>query len=433
MTKTSILILLTTLLLSGCDVDVVTTRGGTIVSNPAGINCRSDSGTCSVKNYERLGNVNDVVIARLTAIPDSGYRFSHWKGCDSSSNLHCRKKLEGDIRIEATFVPITLATPSGNTGALRFVAVGDFGKGNTNQKLVGDAMQRVCDQAGGCNFAIGLGDNIYEGQPQNSYDALFETKFEHPFINVKFPFYMALGNHDNSLIIDGGGNFNHRGEIQVDYSYRTDRFSDKWRMPARYYEHSFPQGAPTPLASFFALDSNPFISAVELNPEYLLLRYSDEQRTWIRQALANSRATWKIAYAHHPFLSNGLHGNAGNYDFLPPLAPRMSGEVYRRWLQANVCGKVDMFVAGHDHEVQVLHSVPECGNTILVVSGAGADPRAFVDRARNPALYLQDNQLGFVISEINGDTMTMKVYSVSQSDGLATLKYQKVFPRRALN
>lgn len=431
-----ILTLFAALLLAGCDFTVVTSKGGTIISNPAGINCRSDSGTCVVKNYERLGDGNDDVTTRLTAIPDSGYRFAYWKGCDSTTNLHCYKHMSGDIRIEAAFTPITLAAPGSATGSLRFVAVGDFGKGNTNQKLVGDAMQRVCDQSGGCNFAIGLGDNIYGAQPSDAYDPLFESRFETPFANVNFPFYMALGNHDNSLIIDGGGQFNHRGEIQVAYSYRTDRVSDKWRMPARYYEHSHPQGALNPLVTFFALDSNPFISPLDANPDYLLLRYSDEQRNWLRQSLANSRANWKIAYAHHPFLSNGLHGNAGSYDGLLPVGPltaRMSGEVYRRWLQDNVCGKVDMFVVGHDHDIEVLHSVPECSNTILLVSGAGADPRAFADRARNPALYLQDNQLGFVINEINGDTLTMKVYSVSQTDGQATLKYQKAFPRRALN
>jgi len=424
------------LLLTACDFEVVVSKGGTVISDPAGINCRNGSGTCIVRDYERLGDGNDDVTTRLTAIPDAGYRLAYWKGCDSTRLLTCSKHMSGDIRIEAVFAPITLAAPGASTASLRFVAVGDFGKGNSNQKLVGDAMQRVCDQLGGCGFAIGLGDNIYGGQPQSSYDSLFETKFEHPFVNVRFPFYMALGNHDNSLVIDGGGQFNHRGEIQVAYSYRTDRFSDKWTMPARYYEHSHPQGALNPVASFFALDSNPFISPLDLNPDYLLLRYADEQAAWLAQVRSNSRANWKIAYAHHPYLSNGLHGNAGSYDGLMvvgPLTARMSGEVYRQWLQKNVCGKVDVFVTGHDHDVQLLHSVPECGNTILLVSGAGADPRAFVDAKRNAAVYLQDNQLGFVVNEIVGDKLTMKTYSVSTSDGQATLRHQVTFPRRALN
>lgn len=430
-----LLLALAGLLLAGCDFEVVTTQGGTVVSDPAGINCRAGSGTCIVKNYERLGDGNDNVTTRLTAIPDAGWRFSHWKGCDSTRHLHCWKQMKGDIRIEAAFTPITPAAASGNTGTLRFVAVGDFGKGNANQRLVGDAMQRVCDQSGGCDFAIGLGDNIYGAQPQDSYDNLFETKFEQPFANVRFPFYMALGNHDNSLIIDGGGNFNHRGEIQVAYSHRTDRSSNKWIMPARYYVHSHPQGALNPLATFFALDSNPFMSPLDINPDYFFLRYADEQATWLRQALASNRAPWKIAYAHHPYLSNGLHGNAGNYDSLLPVGPltyRLSGELYRQWLQKHVCGKVDVYVAGHDHDVQLLHSVPECGNTILLLSGAGADPRAFVDRKRNPVIYQQDNQLGFAIGEISGDTLRVKIYSVSGTDGAAMLRFQQAFPRRAL-
>lgn len=430
-------LVLASLLLAGCDFEVVTNKGGTIVSSPAGINCRSDSGTCIVRNYERLGDGNDKVTTRLTAIPDDGYRFSHWKGCDSKKNLHCFKNMSGDIRIEAAFAPIKLAPASGNNTSLRFVAMGDWGKGNIDQKLVGDAVARVCNEAGGCNFGIGLGDNIYgTKKPTDAYDDIFNWKFEYPYVNINFPFYMTLGNHDNSLIIDGAGQFNMMGDVQVAYSYRTDRPSDKWRMPSRYYEHRQPQGASMPLASFFSLDSNPFISAVDINPEYFLLKYGSEQGAWFDRALADSRGTWKIAYAHHPYVSNGSHGNAGNYDGLQPLelvTTRMSGESWRLFMQKHVCGKVDLYVAGHDHDVQMLHSVPECGNTMFIVSGAAADIRPLKDTGRNPAIYQRGDALGFVIAELVGDKLTAKFYTVSQADGQATLRMQKTFSRRALN
>ncbi len=48
---------------------------------------------------------------------------------------------------------------------------------------------------------------------------------------------MALGDHDNPWIFagDGDSDDNDKGENQVEYHYRTDRKSDKWKMPARFY------------------------------------------------------------------------------------------------------------------------------------------------------------------------------------------------------
>jgi len=422
------------LLLYSCDFEVIVSKGGRVVSDPAGIDCRYNGGYCIVKNYERLGDSNDAIETKLTAIPDHGYRFSHWSGCDSVELLNCYKNMSGDIQIKAYFTPLEYATSAPNAGSIRFVSLGDFGEGNPEQKMVGDAMAQVCNQLGGCNFVIGLGDNMYDENPQDTQDDAFNRKFEYPYQNVPFPFYMSLGNHDNSLIIDGLGNFNHSGDVQVAYSYREDRLSEKWIMPARYYKHAHPSSA-APLAEFYSLDSNPFMSAFEINPEYFILKYKKEQGDWVRNAIGQSSATWKIAYGHHPFVSNGVHGNAGNYDRIIPVEPityRLSGEMYRKWLLDNVCGKVDLFVAGHDHEIQLLHSVPECGNTMFIISGAGAYPRAMDDPSRNPVLFQQDNRLGFVISEINGNTLVMKAYSVDVSTGQATLRYQKSFKRRKL-
>jgi hypothetical protein len=422
--------------LSACNFEVETTKGGTVISDPAGINCRYNSGSCIVKNYERLGDSNDEIVTKLTAIPDEGYRFSHWKGCYKTSLLNCYKEMAGEIYVEAVFTPISYETSAANAGSVRFIALGDFGTGDVAQKTVGDAVARECNNLGGCDFAIGLGDNIYDENPQQTDDDAFERKFEYPFINIDFPFYMTLGNHDNSLLIDGFGNFNHSGDVQVAYSYKEDRLSEKWIMPARYYEHAHPANTSRPLVEFFVLDSNPFMSTLEVNPEYLLFNYKREQAEWIQNALSNSNASWKIAYAHHPFLSNGQHGNAGNYDGVVPVeyfTTRISGEIYRKWLVDNVCNKVDIFVAGHDHDLQLLHSVPECGNTIFVVSGAGAKVRPLDDPSRNPVMYQRGNQLGFVMAEIVGNSIALQFYNVNATTGQATIAHQQSFSRRKIN
>lgn len=115
----------------------------------------------------------------------------------------------------------SITYPSADT-IVRFIAIGDSGTGKDGQYKVADAMQAVCEQRG-CEFAIGLGDNIYESGVDGVNDIQFDTKFEDPYKNIDFPFYMALGNHDNTWIIGGDGADNDKGEIQVEYHYRTDR------------------------------------------------------------------------------------------------------------------------------------------------------------------------------------------------------------------
>ena len=113
-------------------------------------------------------------------------------------------------------VPVdeTVVYPSDDT-IVRFIAIGDSGTGKDGQYKVADALKAVCDQRG-CDFAIGLGDNIYESGVDGVNDSQFDTEFEDPYKDIHFPFYMALGNHDNTWLIGGDGADNDKGEIQVE-------------------------------------------------------------------------------------------------------------------------------------------------------------------------------------------------------------------------
>ena len=43
--------------------------------------------------------------------------------------------------------------------------------------------------------------------------------------------------------------------------------------------------------------------------------YTANMATWLTDEWAGgSTGTWRIAYGHHPYLSNGPHGNAGMYE-----------------------------------------------------------------------------------------------------------------------
>src|SRR4029453_1665596 len=61
-----------------------------------------------------------------------------------------------------------------------FVALGDMGDGGSAQTQVAQAMYSVC-QRDGCDFVLGLGDNIYPHSVQSAHDAQFQAKFEQPY------------------------------------------------------------------------------------------------------------------------------------------------------------------------------------------------------------------------------------------------------------
>ncbi|MEY1660829.1 metallophosphoesterase [Isoalcanivorax beigongshangi] len=297
---------------------------------------------------------------------------------------------------------------------VRMIVMGDSGTGSAGHYDVGRAMAKVCelkqdaDGRAGCDLALGMGDNIYDDGVKGAYDEQFDTKFELPFEPVKLPFYMVLGNHDNTGVFGGDGLSNRRGEYQVDYHYRTDRFSERWQMPARYYRFTAGDShGGQPLVEIFALDSNP-IALVDADAQYADHSYGLMQRQWMLDAAQQSRARFKIAIAHHPYLSNGKHGNAGNYDGLPPLLfPIISGTKWKEFIEKAVCNRVDFFWSGHDHDLQVIDPVPSCGRTAFMVSGAAGKTRQIKDAERNVATFQRGGVYGFFWAEaVEGDPDT---------------------------
>jgi hypothetical protein len=80
--------------------------------------------------------------------------------------------------------------------AVTFVALGDMGTGGSAQTQVAQAMYHVCQQEG-CDFILGLGDNIYPHSVRSAHDPQFQDKFEHPYARFQgIDFWMILGNHD---------------------------------------------------------------------------------------------------------------------------------------------------------------------------------------------------------------------------------------------
>ncbi len=230
----------------------------------------------------------------------------------------------------------------------------------------------------GCDFVQLLGDNIYDSGVGSTSDALWQSNFELPYAELDLPFWVVLGNHDYGG--DGAGTEFGKGKHEIDYT----KFSTKWTLPAAYYMHSEKH------VDFFALDTN-----------MAMFHQAGNQKNDIPGWIAASSAEWKIALGHHPYMSNGPHGNAGEYDGLP-FIPIANGAGVKDLLDDVVCGRVDLYLCGHDHSMQWL--VPTCGNfTELVVSGAGASTSEFKG---NNAAYFESLDIGFFYVVIEDNVLT---------------------------
>lgn len=267
--------------------------------------------------------------------------------------------------------------------AVRFVAFGDAGRGNAAQYRNGDAIAALCALKG-CDFALYLGDNFY-GKGINSVDdPQFQTKFEQPYARVDLPFYAVLGNHDyGDPPLDIW-----KPAFQIAYTHR----SAKWRMPDYFYKFSREN------ADFFALDTQGIVSGLS----------DGKQRGWLAAALAASSAQWKIVFGHHPYISNGPHGNAGNYEGCGGKCPEeISGARLKRLVDGVVCGAAHVYFSGHDHNLQ--WPMPACG-TEFIVSGAGSSTEPFRHRDNNPTRFESDAHIGFMWVEIDGTRFTGEFY-----------------------
>ena len=275
------------------------------------------------------------------------------------------------------------------TGHVRFIALGDAGEGNADQYAVAKVVEQVC-AARGCDFALYLGDNFYDDGVFSVDDEQFQTKFELPYANLDLPFYVVLGNHDF-------------GEIPVQF-WRTDfqveytKHSTKWTMPDHYYDFAHEH------AAFLALDTNQLM---------LGLAGTQGQKQWARKALRDhAGATWKIAFGHHPWKSNGRHGNAGNYEgAFYDVTGIVRGQLIKDFFVQDLCHEIDFYIDGHDHNRQWIQA-GKCGVTFLV-SGAGAKTTDFEHRDNNDTVWEDDQREGFVWVELLDSKATIAFYDLN--------------------
>jgi tartrate-resistant acid phosphatase type 5 len=203
---------------------------------------------------------------------------------------------------------------------VRVLAFGDFGTGSPAQVALAKTIASY-HQRRPLDLALTLGDNFYSVGMESPSDPRWQTQFEQLYGALGITFYPALGNHD----------WGHPDSpaAEILYSGKTTT----WKMPASYY--TFTAGP----VQFFALDTQ---SAT-----------SDKQLAWLDTELGRSQSRWKVVYGHHPIYSGG------NYEDRPDLISR---------LLPILQGRADVYLAGHDHNLQALR--PD-GNLHFYIAGGG--------------------------------------------------------------
>jgi hypothetical protein len=277
-------------------------------------------------------------------------------------------------------------------GLVRFAVIGAQGQGNTGQGDVADAIDAKCSTSG-CDYVIGVGNNIYDSGASSTGDEQFQTKFEAPYADVDLPFWLGLGNHDYGG--NGASYESEKAQVQVDYTDVSP--SGRWKMPAPYYRRTDQH------VEFFTLDTNQQMFGMDAQQEGDVSEWLDE-----------SDANWKIALGLHSYRSNGPHGNAGSYDGLP-MVPIVNGVGVRDFMEDHVCGNADVYFSAFDHSLQwPQQDTTNCPGTELIVSGAAASSTELDDPPGYPT-HFQSEALGFAYVVIDDDELTVDFINTAGS------------------
>jgi tartrate-resistant acid phosphatase type 5 len=249
-----------------------------------------------------------------------------------------------------------ITAPQASDPSADLLMIGDWGYDSHHEAQAGVATgmrQYVSHQSLNTQALLFLGDNWYGELAGGAQSPRWRTQFEgmYPADVFDCPAYAILGNHDYQKWPDS----------KVDAELEYARLGNKrWIMPSRWYRFEFPKKHP--LITFIALDSNmPFRDGTsEKGRDFTLTpQQQAEQLAWLEAELKRPRTTpFLVVMGHHPVYSDGPHGDH-------PVLVRDWDPLFRKH-------KVDLYLAGHDHDLQHLEFEGH-PTTFFLSGGGGAD------------------------------------------------------------
>jgi hypothetical protein len=239
---------------------------------------------------------------------------------------------------------------------VNILSMGDIAQVGPGQARVAAALENhVAASPRSYDALFTAGDNFYmklTGVDDPKWRTLFEELYDPAVLN--FPFYVALGNHDYDKLEGGGFKW------QIEMAYSRENPQSRWKLPAKWYRVELPAG-DKPLVTVLVLDS--YKTA-------LGEAAWAEQMAWLQSELARPRKSkWLVAVAHHPLYSNGSHGDNG-------VMQRELGPLFEKH-------GLDLYICGHDHDLQHLE-MPDSRTSFMLVGGGGAATRPMRNDVRGP-------------------------------------------------
>ena len=230
-------------------------------------------------------------------------------------------------------------------GLLRFGVMGDGGSGAETQVRVA-AQMKAWRKHSPWEFALSLGDNVYENGETEYFDSRFLGVYA-DMLSDGTPIRSTLGNHDvrnvegrEMVAVEGFG------------------FVDKQE------EYEFEAGPVLAdgkrLARFISLNSNRWIEAVEGNDSTTVSRLRDSLRERLRRS---DKYRWNFAFFHHP-----IHSYVKSF-FFGVEKGHGSSAALQQALEPELRETVDVVLVGHDHFFQ--HVKPRYGVHHILSGGAG--------------------------------------------------------------
>ena len=248
---------------------------------------------------------------------------------------------------------------------VRVLGFGDFGEEGDKQVVCARAVAAY-HRDKPFDLGITLGDNIVPVGVTGLNDPRWLSGWEALYDPLGIPIYASTGNHDWGLAESPAA--------EILYSQK----SQSWKMPALYYTYT--AGS----AQFFALATQAF---------------SETQAQWLDRELARSTAKWKIVYGHHPIYTYGTHGDSPELEKM--LLPVLKG-------------RVNAYIAGHDHLVQ--HLKPVGGVHLFITPSSGQTARPIKTGEKAIAVDTFD---GFMVLDIAPESL-----DVAFVDSKGAVRYQ---------
>ena len=286
-------------------------------------------------------------------------------------------------RLAACFLAVFLsadvvrADPTTAPADVNLLAMGDWGTNGPEQRLIAHTMAAYVQQTGASfDGMLLVGDNFYMKLPGGVNDAMWQSAFEQMYDPQKlnFPFFAVLGNHDYD-----------DGKDAVELQYAQLHPQSRWKIPARWYRIDIPRDHP--LVTVLMLDSDKDMLGTE--------RW-EQQKAWLDAELAKPRGVWTICCAHHPLFSNGGHGD--------------NVILQNDWGKLFVKYNVDLYVCGHDHDLEHLQ-IPRWFTSFVIVGGGGADTTPMRHDDRGP---MSRHTHGFGHFDFSPTSVTVKYINDQQ-------------------